>query len=211
MPCITYQDIKIQAKSLALIRQVNGIIAEYQAQGYALTLRQVYYQLVSRALIENTEASYKRIGELVNTGRLAGIIDWEAIEDRTRNVRALPHWETPGEIIQSAAFVQAWAIVKAGEVTLSVRGVSFGNRQESLRRLARYNPTDVRAFVVPEPENPVDPAALAVMVMVQKGRGIYRLGYVPKDQTRIAAALRGRVSLRVLEGDIRGARITIRA
>jgi hypothetical protein len=103
MPYIEYQAIKIQGKSRILIDQVNQIIREYQAQGYALTLRQVYYQLVSRDIIENTEASYKRIGELVNTGRLAGLIDWEAIEDRTRNVRALPHWKTPGEIIQAAA------------------------------------------------------------------------------------------------------------
>lgn len=103
MPCITYQDIKIQGKSRVLIDQVNQIIGEYQAQGYALTLRQVYYQLVSRNIIENTESSYKRIGELINTGRLAGIIDWTAIEDRTRNLRALPHWQTPGEIVKAAA------------------------------------------------------------------------------------------------------------
>ncbi|GHU81789.1 hypothetical protein FACS189468_5050 [Spirochaetia bacterium] len=79
---------------------------------------------------------------------------------------------------RKAAFVQAWIIVKAGGLTLPVRGVSFGNRQEALRRLARYNPADVRAVLVPEPSNPVDPAAVAVMVGVQGGRGLYRLGYV---------------------------------
>jgi hypothetical protein len=63
-----------------------------------------------------------------------------------------------------AAFVQAWAIVKAGGLELAVRGVSFGNRQEALRRLAAYNPADVRAVLVPEPENPADPQAVAVMV-----------------------------------------------
>ena len=30
--------------------------------------------------------------------------DWDYIADRTRNLRALAHWETPGSVIDSAAF-----------------------------------------------------------------------------------------------------------
>ena len=112
---------------------------------------------------------------------------------------------------RSAAFVQAWAIVKAGGLTLPVKGVSFGNRQEALKRLATYDPAQVRAFVVPEPENKADPDAVAVMVGIQNGRGLYRLGYVPKDQIRAARALHGRASIQVLSGDIFGARITLAA
>jgi hypothetical protein len=48
-----------------------------------------------------------------------------------------------------AAFVETWAIVKAGGLEAAVRGVSFGNRQEALRRLAAYNPADVRAVRKP--------------------------------------------------------------
>ena len=111
---------------------------------------------------------------------------------------------------RSAAFVRAWAIVKAGGLELAVRGTSFGNRQEALRRLAAYNPSQVRAWLAPEPENKADPSAVAVMVMIQGGRGCYRLGYLPKGQTAIAAAFRV-VSLRVLDGDIRGARVSLGA
>jgi hypothetical protein len=82
---------------------VNGIIAEYEAAGYSLTLRQVYYQLVARDVIPNNERSYKNIGTLISDGRLAGLIDWYAIEDRTRYLRRLSHWDSPGEIIDSAA------------------------------------------------------------------------------------------------------------
>jgi hypothetical protein len=101
--------------------------------------------------------------------------------------------------------------VKAGTVELAVRGVSFGNRQEALRRLARYNPADVRAVLVPEPENPADPAAVAVMVGVQGGRGLYRLGYVPRNLAPVVAALRGRLPrLRLVEGEYsRGARVSL--
>ena len=44
----------------------------------------MYYQFVSRDLTSNTVESYKSIGDVVNDGRLAGLIDWDAIEDRTR-------------------------------------------------------------------------------------------------------------------------------
>ena len=103
MPCIRYEKINIQHRGLILIDQINEIISEYEDAGYSLTLRQVYYQLVSRDVIENTEKSYKNIGNLVSNGRLAGLIDWNAIEDRTRKHRTLSHWETPADIVESAA------------------------------------------------------------------------------------------------------------
>jgi len=103
MPMIQYKEINFQNKSLALINYVNEIIETYRMQGFNLTLRQVYYQLVSRDIIANNEKSYDNIGVLVNNGRLAGLIDWRAIEDRTRNLRSLSHWDSPSEIVYSAA------------------------------------------------------------------------------------------------------------
>jgi hypothetical protein len=109
-----------------------------------------------------------------------------------------------------AAFVEAWISGKAGGLVVAVRGVSFGRRQEALRRLARYNPSQVRTVLVPEPENPADPAAVAVMVGVQGGKGLYRLGYISKEKTGVAAVLRGKLpTLRLLDGDIRGARLAL--
>ena len=125
-------------------------------------------------------------------------------------VMSLGNRLTTGGRGRSAAFVRAWAIVKVGGLTLPVKGVSFGTRQEALRRLSGYAPDQIQAFIVPEPENPVDPAAAAVMVGVQNGRGLYRLGYLPKGQGAFSKVFRA-VSLRVLNGDIRGARITLAA
>jgi len=107
------------------------------------------------------------------------------------------------------AFIQAWQIVKSGSVTFPVRGVMVGSHQEALRRLATYEPAQVRAFLLPEPTNPVDKNAIAVMVGVQNGRGLYRLGYIPASETAKATAIRGRVSIRVLPGDINGARLIL--
>jgi hypothetical protein len=103
MPKIAYVHKKMGAASLAIIDQANKIITDYDAQGYSLTLRQLYYQFVSRDLIQNTFREYKRIGETVNSGRLAGYIDWDAIEDRTRGLKSLPHWAEPSDIVESAA------------------------------------------------------------------------------------------------------------
>jgi len=102
---------------------------------------------------------------------------------------------------KSAAFKKAWAICKAGGLEMAVKGTSFGNRQEALKRLAAYKPDQVRAFLMPEPENPVDSAAVAVMVGVQNGRGFYRLGYVPRNMAAVVTAMSAKnPALRVVSG-----------
>ena len=102
MPKITYIERNFAPASLELIRRCNQVIEDYSQQGFSLTLRQLYYQMVSRNIIENTERSYKRLGALVSDARLAGLIDWSAIEDRGRNLQKNSHWETPAGVIKSA-------------------------------------------------------------------------------------------------------------
>lgn len=89
--------------SLSVIESANDIIVEYRAMGFTLTLRQLYYQFVSRDLIANKQSEYKRIGSIINDGRLAGLIDWSAIEDRTRNVETTSTWESPDQIVEAVA------------------------------------------------------------------------------------------------------------
>lgn len=98
---IKYKDCKFRSPSLNLISIVNTIIEEYEESGYDLTLRQLYYQLVSRDHIENSEKAYKNVGILINKARLAGLIDWVTIEDRTRNLKKLSHWSSTADIIAS--------------------------------------------------------------------------------------------------------------
>ncbi|XCH78294.1 MAG: hypothetical protein WHF31_12260 [Candidatus Dehalobacter alkaniphilus] len=104
MPKIEYIPKNFRPDSLGLIERINSIIGDYARQGFSLTLRQVYYQMVARAIIPNNERSYKNLGNLISDARLAGLIDWEAIEDRTRNLRGNSHWTTPGSMIDSAAY-----------------------------------------------------------------------------------------------------------
>jgi hypothetical protein len=104
MPCIAYENKAFRPESMALIEKVNTVINDYSEQGFSLTLRQVYYQMVARAIIPNNERSYKNLGNLISDARMAGLIDWEAIEDRTRNLRNNSHWNSPASIIKSAAY-----------------------------------------------------------------------------------------------------------
>lgn len=100
---VAYIERRFSAKSEALIEQANDIIADYQAQGFSLTLRQLYYQFVARGLLANSDRNYKNLGSVINDGRLAGLIDWNAIEDRTRFVRSLSHWGSPQSIVDACA------------------------------------------------------------------------------------------------------------
>lgn len=100
---IRYQRKNFADETRAVIAQANQICADYAAQGYDLTLRQLYYQFVARDLIENSQRSYKRLGSIVNDARLAGSLDWDYIVDRTRNVEIPTSWESPAHIIEAAA------------------------------------------------------------------------------------------------------------
>jgi len=99
MPMICYTSANFTASTKRIIGQANKIIVEYAALGYDLTLRQLYYQFVARGLIRNKQSEYKRLGDIVNNARLAGLIDWDRITDRTRNLRVQSHWDSPADII----------------------------------------------------------------------------------------------------------------
>ena len=100
---IKVENIALRSKVLNTIAQANIIIAEYAAQGYGLTLRQLYYQFVSRGFLPNTQREYMKLGTAISSGRRAGLIDWDAIVDRTRFVRSPSTWVDPADIINTCA------------------------------------------------------------------------------------------------------------
>ncbi len=103
MTCEFFKATKFRAASLLIIDQANEIIDEYQADGYDLTLRQLYYQFVARDIFPNNQSEYNKLGTIINNARLAGLTDWDAIKDRTRAMKSLSHWDDPADIIDSAA------------------------------------------------------------------------------------------------------------
>jgi len=79
-----YKPPRMRLDTLARLAQVNEVVEHYQKQGLRLTLRQLYYQLVTQNIIANEEREYKRLSSLLSKARLAGLTDWDAIEDRIR-------------------------------------------------------------------------------------------------------------------------------
>lgn len=86
MPRIAYLLPKrFRPDSLRIIELADEICRDFARQGYDLTLRQLYYQFISRDAFPNTEQSYNRLGKLISDARLQGMIDWNHLEDRGRN------------------------------------------------------------------------------------------------------------------------------
>lgn len=98
-----FKNKKFGPDRLAMLELVNNILDEYEGLGFDLDLRQLYYQMVARGHIENSQRSYKRIGSLVGEGRLAGMIDWDMITDRNRQTIYYANWPSPAARIRSAA------------------------------------------------------------------------------------------------------------
>lgn len=83
--------LRLSRANKVMLATINGILEDYVNQGYVLTLRQLYYQLVSRDVIPNSDKEYKNLMNILKKGRMAGIIDWSSIEDRVRRPQ-LPYW-----------------------------------------------------------------------------------------------------------------------
>jgi hypothetical protein len=85
------EELHLSSKNVERLEEINIIIEEYAAQDYKLTLRQLYYQLVSRDIIPNKKSEYAKLSHLLKNGRMAGVVDFDAIEDRIREPKR-PYW-----------------------------------------------------------------------------------------------------------------------
>jgi len=98
-----YVPKNFQPDSMEIIERAEQICNDYAAQGYDLTLRQLYYQFVARGWLANRDQNYKRLGSIINDARLAGLIDWDHLTDRTRNLQSLATWSSPSSIVDACA------------------------------------------------------------------------------------------------------------
>jgi hypothetical protein len=116
MAKIKFRDIKMRKANRQRLNDINNIIEEYQKEGYVLTLRQLYYQLVSRDIIPNKQSEYAKLSTLLKEGRMAGIVDWDAIEDRLRKPDKPSSFNGPESILNAA--IQQYALPRqAGQKT----------------------------------------------------------------------------------------------
>ncbi len=100
---IKFREIKLSPSNKKKLERINVILEKYMGQGYQLTLRQLYYRLVIENAIPNKANEYKKLMHLLGEGRMAGIVDWDAIEDRVRSPYLPYHVDHRDEVIKEAA------------------------------------------------------------------------------------------------------------
>jgi hypothetical protein len=113
MSKICYTPKNFCEEHLEIIEIANEILDRYATKGYDVTLRQLYYQFVTKQYLPNKDSEYKRLGSIINDARLAGLIDWNYIVDITRNLKSVPHWNKPKDILEVAAEqfkIEKWEI-----------------------------------------------------------------------------------------------------
>jgi len=88
----------MQKQSLELLEQVQEIIDSYD---FALTLRQIYYQLVAKQIIPNKQNYYHKLSRLCVMGRDEGILPEEGFADRLREVDKLSSWVDLNEFMET--------------------------------------------------------------------------------------------------------------
>lgn len=98
-----YEPRNFNAEQTELIGKANAVIAKFEAQGYDMTVRQIYYQLVTVNAIVNTPTSYDRISRLLSDARLAGLVSWTAIDDRLRQLRGRNYNDDPASALTACA------------------------------------------------------------------------------------------------------------
>lgn len=87
-----------------LSMQIEEILIEYMNMGIKLTNRQLYYQLVGKAYIPNADEVYKRICSFLTNSRYAGLVDWDAIEDKDRIPEKHSEWNNVKSLVESAIY-----------------------------------------------------------------------------------------------------------
>lgn len=111
-----------------------------------------------------------------------------------------------GGLSRSAALTVAWNLARAKQPEYTkVRGVTFGDRQHVLKKLARRGLADISARFQREPENPADASAVRVILVHEPSGRTYHIGYLSRERAdRVAPLIDAGLRLDVMELDVTG-------
>ena len=85
------------AKTLRLVEEAQAILADHNP----MTVRQIYYQLISRLDIKNSRTQYQAVSNALVDARKEGVIPWDWIEDRLRRPREVTMWDNLGDFMET--------------------------------------------------------------------------------------------------------------
>lgn len=78
----------------------DAILAIAGAYDQPMTVRQIFYQCVSRGVIPKTEQAYKRIADATVQLRLSGELPYQKIADGTRTRRTVNSYDSLSEVLE---------------------------------------------------------------------------------------------------------------
>ena len=124
-----------QAKTQRIIDEAKDVLSSF----YPMTVRQVYYQLVSRQVVENNRSRYQAVSDALVDARREGLIPWDWIEDRLRLPRIYGGYDNLAQFARIAQYEyqrDAWKTQpRMAEIWLDCINKSPNYRLELLRSL----------------------------------------------------------------------------
>ena len=93
---------KLQKKTFDLIGKANQILEEYKKKGIKITVRGLFYQLVTRDLIPNNQKSYQKLSRVLSTARYEGLMDWDSIVDNANFLHICNFFDNVTELLDVA-------------------------------------------------------------------------------------------------------------
>ena len=141
-----------------MIEECNFVLDKYAKCSIGLTVRQLYYRLVANHVFRNTKRDYDNFARTLTNARLAGLVDWDMIEDPTRSVQARPLYDGPKHALKCLAdsysedlwIDQGTRVVVAveKETLLGIAGQVCGQYSVPIMHTRGYpSATSMRAFV----------------------------------------------------------------
>lgn len=96
--------IKRARRTKAEVQTIRDAIRSVLKADHPQTVRQVFYQLVTRAVIEKTEAEYQTtVIRLLSEMRLDGTVPWSWIVDESRRTRSTRTFDNIADALQHTA------------------------------------------------------------------------------------------------------------
>jgi hypothetical protein len=77
-------------------------------EGFAATLRQLFYHLVGDGILLNNTPDYRNFGRYLNFAKGAGVLDWDSVYDRTRPLHGRERYLVEDAIKSCITFPHTW-------------------------------------------------------------------------------------------------------
>lgn len=99
MAHIKYREWSPTLETQERVVQMTNILRQYKSR---VSVRQLYYRLVAGGFIPNVAKEYDKVQDIITKARYAGLIDWDAIEDRNREPSKPQEWDNARSILTGA-------------------------------------------------------------------------------------------------------------